>query len=451
MADTTASWWQRTFWETDVSRLPAWKRKPILFVRGFQVLLSDVMEGKHSLHAMGLVYMTILSMVPLLAVSFSVLKGFGVHNQLEPLLLNLTEPLGEKSIEVTNKVLEFVDNIEVGVLGAVGLGVLLYTVISLVSQIETAFNSTWQVRQTRSFFERFSHYISVLLVGPLLIFSAVGLSQTVKRHPWFTQVVETGTGQFLFNTLSIYLPFIMIVVAISFIYIFVPNTRVKPSAALFGAFITALLFKAASVLFTTFIVESTKYTAIYSAFATLILFLIWIYITWLILLLGSSIAFYFQNSHKLLYRQRRMHLSPYETETLALELLAIVTRTYYAERAPLSTPQLAEQMQLPDGLVQGMVERLVRGGFLVSADDDKQVAMPGRPPEETLVAEVLAYVRGSAGSPATMRSRVISEDNITSVLNDAEQTAYAAMDQLSLKQLAGGQKLSLQTGQHNDE
>ena len=181
--------------------------------------------------------------MPLLAVSFSVLKGFGVHTELEPLLLNMMEPLGEMGLEVTSNILQFVDNTNVGALGAVGLGVLLYTAISMVQQIEMAFNATWRVRHSRSLIERFNHYISALLVTPVLIFSALGLSQTVKRHPWFQQVLYTDTGTFLYNSLSVYLPFILVVAAFTFIYMFMPNTRVKLVAALFGATIATLLFR----------------------------------------------------------------------------------------------------------------------------------------------------------------------------------------------------------------
>jgi len=104
-------------------------------------------DGQLNFRAMSLVYTTLLSLVPLLAVSFSVLKGFGVHNQIEPALLNLLAPLGDKGLEITDKIIEFVDNIKVGVMGAVGLGLLFYTVVALMQKIESAFNYTWHVQK----------------------------------------------------------------------------------------------------------------------------------------------------------------------------------------------------------------------------------------------------------------------------------------------------------------
>ena len=404
------------------------------------MLIIDLMEGHNSLYAKGLVYMSILSLVPLLAVMFSVLKGFGVHNQLEPLLLQLLEPLGDKGIELTTTILSFVDNISVGVLGAVGLGVLMFTVISLIQQIEAAFNSTWRVRQLRPILERFSHYISVLLVGPVLIFSAIGLSQSVQHMDLFKQAVETDTGAFLYNTMSVYLPFLMTVMAFTFLYMFVPNTRVKFSAALFGAIITSLLFKLAAGVFTLFIAGSTKYDAIYSAFATIIILFIWIFIIWLILLLGSSIAYYFQHSEKLLYLYRDEELSPYESEALALQIMVIATRAYYAGDPPISLNQLSRLLQLPDDLVEKMVYQLEKGSYLKILDTDKTSIIPGSPPEETTCANLLAYIHDSK-KQRTHRADTVTERKIIDVLNLAEKEALDAIQSVSIKELAVSDQL----------
>lgn len=442
MLTNLLSWWDHNVWQVDVRSLSGWKRKLLLFLRGLQLLIADLLEGHNKLYAMGLVYMTILSLVPLLAVMFSVLKGFGVHNQLQPLLLNLLEPLGEKGVEITTTILSFVDNIKVGVLGAVGLGLLLFTVVSLIRQIEVAFNSTWRVRKLRPLIERFSHYISVLMVGPLLIFSAIGLSQSVEHISLFRQVIETDTGAFFYNMMSVYLPFFMTVFGITFVYMFVPNTRVKFTAALFGATIATLLFRVASFVFTLFIAGSTKYDAIYSAFATIIILFIWIYIIWLILLLGSSIAYYFQHSEKMLFLYRDEELSPYESEALALQIMVIVTRNYYAEKPPVGLEAISQQLQLPDDLVETMVYQLEKGGYLTIIDNDDQSLLPGCPPEETTSAELLAYIHDSK-KERTKRADATTDRNVIDILRVAETQALGAIKSVTIKQLASSDELLL--------
>jgi membrane protein len=116
--------------EADLSALPVWQRVVILPMRIAVAVTFDILQGQLTLRAMSLVYTTLLSLVPLLAISFSILKGFGVHNKIEPFLQGVLEPLGEKGVEITNQVIDFVNNVQVGVLGFVGFLLLFYTVIS---------------------------------------------------------------------------------------------------------------------------------------------------------------------------------------------------------------------------------------------------------------------------------------------------------------------------------
>ena len=148
----------RAIWDVDLAALPRWRAWVTRALRIVHAVANDVTEGQLGLRAMSLVYTTLLSLVPLLAVSFSVLKGFGVHNQMEPVLASFLAPLGERGVEITSNVIGFVENMQVGVLGAMGLGLLLYTVISLVQKIESAFNYAWHTAQTRTLGQRFANY-----------------------------------------------------------------------------------------------------------------------------------------------------------------------------------------------------------------------------------------------------------------------------------------------------
>ena len=136
-------------WGEDLGAVSSLRRKLLLALRTVYAVLRDLGEGQLTLRAMSLVYTTLLSVAPLLALSFSVLKGFGVQNQVRPALLGLLAPLGEKGVEITDQVIGFVNNIKVGVLGALGLGLLIYTVITLLQKIEHAFNFVWRVKSGR--------------------------------------------------------------------------------------------------------------------------------------------------------------------------------------------------------------------------------------------------------------------------------------------------------------
>src|SRR5690606_4261281 len=157
-------------------------------LRYVYALARDLVRGDLTLRAMSLVYTTLLSIVPLMALSFSVLKGLGYHRDLEPVIYGFLEPLGERAAELTGQIMAFVDNVRSGVLGSIGLVFLLYPVITMVQKVEESFNFIWRVDQPRSFGRRFSEYLSVMIVGPAVIVAALGLLATLNATDLMRQV-----------------------------------------------------------------------------------------------------------------------------------------------------------------------------------------------------------------------------------------------------------------------
>jgi hypothetical protein len=183
---------EAAFWGPRSADLPLWKLRALRLGRTVLVLAQDFVRGQLTLRAMSLVYTTLLSMVPLLALSFSVLKAFGVSTQVQSLLLTFLAPLGEAGAELARRVAGFIDRMNVGVLGALGLALLLYTAVSLVQKVEEALNFIWHVSRPRPIGERFSRYLSVLLVGPILVFSALGITATVTSMDAVRDVLAIG-------------------------------------------------------------------------------------------------------------------------------------------------------------------------------------------------------------------------------------------------------------------
>ena len=295
-------------WQADLMQLPRWHAAAVGGLRISWAVLRDFAEGQISLRAMSLVYTTLLSMVPLLAISFSVLKGFNQQYEIESFLLELLAPLGNTGIDIASRISGFVENIKAGVLGSIGLGLLVYTVISLMQKIERVFNFIWHVPRQRPFAQRFSGYLSVIMIGPVLVFSSLGITASLTS----TSVVVALTSIEPFGTLIRFagtlLPYLLVVGAFTFIYLIMPNTRVRVSAAFVGAAVAGLLWNTAGWAFASFVVSSTQYTAIYSAFAALIIFMIWLYVSWLILLIGANIAFYYQHPEYLMPQRGGLQL-----------------------------------------------------------------------------------------------------------------------------------------------
>lgn len=339
-------------------------------VRSLQILyasIRDLSDGQLSLQAMSLVYTTLITLVPLLAISFSVLKGFGVHNQIEPMLLGMLEGLGpEKSAEVTEKVIGFVDNIEVGVLGALGLGLLIYAVIALMQKIEAAFNHIWRVAEDRTFAQRFSDYLSVLLMGPLLIFLSAGFTTTVRNAKFFTFLQNYESLAVLNNAGLFLLPWVVMAAGFTFFYIYMPNTKVRISAAFVGGLVAALLWKSMGFAFSSFIASSANYVAIYAAFATLIILMIWLYASWLVILIGANISFYVQYPRYLRISREPLNLPPYTRMILGLSILTLITKSHLKNEHNWSIDTLSRELNAPILAIQRIIGILEDGGVLVS-------------------------------------------------------------------------------------
>jgi membrane protein len=426
----------KAIWDVDLSAAPVWKASGIKAARVIHGLVRDIFEGQLSLRAMSLVYTTLLSFVPLLAVSFSVLKGFGVHNQIEPLLLKFLAPLGDKATEITTRIIGFVDNMQVGVLGSVGVGLLIYTVISLIQKIERAFNSIWHTTQTRPIGQRFSNYLSVILVGPLLMFTAVGLTATVMSNAFVQAVMAIEPFGSAISLLTQLVPYLLVIGAFAFVYVFMPNARVRPQSALIGAIVSGIMWEASGWIFASFVASSARYTAIYSGFAILIMFMIWIYLSWLILLLGASLSFYHQHPEYLAVGPHVLRLSSRLKEKMALVIVFLVARDYYRGQPPWTMERLAQRLGIPADATSLVLEALERQEVLVRTSDDPPAYLPRRAPDAVRLKQVIDAVRSAEEGPYLNTSRVSSEAPVEQMLQRIDGAVAAALEDATLKELA---------------
>ncbi|WP_340680078.1 YhjD/YihY/BrkB family envelope integrity protein [Paraglaciecola sp.] len=394
MSKLQDSWSVFESWLLDPSDSALSKPKLISrrILRIMYAVIRDLANGQISLHAMSLVYTTILSIVPLLALSFSVLKAFNVQDQFTPMLASFLEPMGEKGLEIQQNILSFVDNIKVGVLGIIGFVLLFYTAISLVQKIERAFNTIWLAPQLRSIGNRFSQYLSVILVGPVLIVAAISVTASTMNSSLVHTLAEIEPFGSLIILLTKLMPFIMIIVAFTFFYAIMPNTKVKFSSALWGGIVGGSTWQASSLIFTAFVVNSTNYDAIYSGFAVGILLLIWLYVNWLILLMGSSIAFYHQHGNNIT-RSVNFEPSPVLLEKVGLEVMLRVAERFEQGTGPISQTELEQRKFVPPALTRQVIKKLLEAGLVIVAGTNSDCLVPGKSTDQITLADILNALR----------------------------------------------------------
>jgi len=380
-------------WPSDPDNAPIRQRWMLSTGRMLYAVGRDLIDGRLTLHATSLAYTTLLSLVPLLAVSFSVLKGFGVHNQLEPVLLEALHPLGSEAQEIVQHLINYVDNTDVRVLGSVGVAVLLYSVLSLISKIERVFNDNWRIDEPRPIGERFTRYLSVLLVGPVLFFSAVGATASLRTNLLFQRAVEIEPVSWAVDSAEQMVPLLLITLTFVFAYMFVPNTRVRLRSALIGGLVAGVLWEVIGQFFAMFMAGSTKYAAIYSSLAILILFMMWVYIAWLILLVGAAVAFYNQYPEYLGTGARGLRLSNRLRERLALMISARIAARHFDGSPPCTADGLSHELGIPTTNVRNLLKILQQGDIIVRTADKPPRYVPAHAPETLTLEELLRAVR----------------------------------------------------------
>ena len=427
---------RKNVWEVELSSLPWWKVLLIRVLRVFYVVIRDLLEGQLTLRAMSLVYTTLLAMVPLLAVSFSVLKGFGVHNQIEPLLLNFLRPLGERGVEVTSRIIGFVDSVKAGILGSIGFALLIYTVISLIQKIERACNDTWHVNRSRPLSQKFSDYLSVILIGPVLVFSALGITASVMSTAVVQKMVAIKVFGSLMELATKLVPYLLVIAAFTFVYIFVPNTRVRFRSALTGGLVAGVLWETSGWAFASFVVKSAKYTAIYSGFAILIMFMIWLYLSWLIVLVGASVAYYHQHPESVTSYRRELRLSNRMQEKLALLVMFLVGNNYYDNLPALTLEEFAQSLNVPMEALEPIMEALEGYGLLSQTGNEPPTYLPARPLDTAELKDVLDAVRGANEIVDLKPQSESAELAVDQLVDHLDQAMAGALQGSTLKDLA---------------
>jgi membrane protein len=422
-------------WRDDMRDLKGWRRLLIFVVRLVVVLARQMVRGQLNLRAMSLVYTTLLSVVPLLAVSFSVLKGFGVHNQIEPLLLKFLEPLGPKGLELSTSIIGFVENIKVGVLGSLGLVFLLYTVVSLIQKVESSFNYVWQVERLRGFAQRFSNYLSVILIGPVLVFAALGVTATAMNNSLVQHLMAVEPFGYLLISFDKLVPYLLIIAAFIFIYLFIPNTRVKLVPATVGGVVAGVLWQSSGWAFAAFIATSSKYAAIYSGFAIGILLLIWLYLNWLVLLLGTQVAFYVQNPQYLTRRPVRLRLSNRLRERLALQVMFLVAEHHLRQQDPWTVQTLVRRLGLPTQSVQQVLQLMMDTGFLAETGDEPPAYLPRRDVSTIRLTELYEVIRGAGEDRFLSPGALPPQPQVEETMDAVQNAIQAGLGARTLKEL----------------
>ena len=395
------------------------------------VAAKDFVADRCLLEASALSFTTILSLVPFLALAFAILKGFGVQNRLEPFLLQQVTAGSEVAV---SKIIHYINNTKMTSLGTIGLVSLIITVVSLFASIEESFNTIWGVTETRSTYRKFTDYLSVSLVAPILMLSATSVTTSLQSQTLVQWVLYTEyLGPFLLFWFHI-VPYLIVWIALIFFYMFIPNTKVRFKSALIGGVLAGTIWQLAQWGYIHFQVGVARYNAIYGTLALLPLIMVWIYTSWVIVLFGGEVVC----AHQTLRGWRgglRLCASHALHEYLTLSVFRQIAAAFLACRPAWDAEGLAEKLDVPTRTIRELLSFFVTRGFLAEGAGEPTTYLPAKDIESISVIGLLSALRGYGGegcdSPEFVRN-----DAVFNLLDRVRQEMDEILDGMTIGELA---------------
>jgi len=402
-----------------------WLAAPLRYV---YALLRDMSQGGLGLRAMSLVYSTLFALVPIVAVAFAMLKAFGYHQELEPVLFEFLRPLGDQAYVVTERIMGFVENVQGTLLGTIGIVFLIYTVVTMIQKVEEALNFAWHVDRPRSLGRRITEYLVVMLIGPLVAVLAMVMLASFEASEAVARLEGLATGE---TERIRFAPYVLTIGLFLFVYVYMPNTCVRFVPALIGAVTAGTLWTMVGAIFTRVVVYSTKTMAIYAGFAVVLLFLLWLYLSWLILLLGAQLSFYLQHPEHLRAGHDDIDVTGALQERLAMSIMCLLGERFLEGGPRWTVNALAERLMVPANVLNEVVSILEAQSLVLTAEDDS--VAPGRDLSAIRLIAILDAVRHEVPNPRCPQPRPVAAADAAS--QAIEQAMRGALGERTLRDL----------------
>ncbi|MRT92149.1 YihY/virulence factor BrkB family protein [Ancylomarina sp. 16SWW S1-10-2] len=350
-------------------------------LRIYLLAIKGFYEDKCQLRASALTFYSLLSVVPVLAMFFGIAKGFGMEHLLEEELtksLSGQEEVLSWLIGFANKMLE---NTKGTLIAGFGFAILFWSVIKVLSNIEEAFNDVWQINKSRTWGRKFSDYTSIMIFGPILLIGSSAATVVIKSMVSNLIVGNTlleAVGPFIFFLINL-IPYFLVWVLFTGIYAFMPNTRVKFKSAVLAGIVAGTIYQLLQIAYIEFQSHVTSYNAIYGSFAALPLFLMWLQLSWLVVLFGAEISFAEQNVESYEFESESTHISYSFRRLISLMIIHKIVRNFAENKRPFCSQEISHKLKIPIRLTREIVFNLVNCGLLSELTTDREKEMAYAP------------------------------------------------------------------------
>jgi membrane protein len=429
-------------WEIRLKDLSPSKAFFVKFLRVILLGLRGFIRDNCQKTASVLTYYSLLNIVPVVAVAFAIAKGFGLEKVIEKQILQMADKANWQS-DITSQIITFshklLEQAKGGLIAGIGVILLFWTVISILGKIEDSLNEIWEVKKSRTLVRKFSDYITMMVLTPVLfiISSSATVLVASQVKVIVNKIAVLGVFSKVIFLLLNLLPYVSIWVLLTALYLIMPNTRIPLRSGIFGGIAAGTILQIVQWIYIKFQIGVSSYGALYGSFAALPLFLAWIQMSWMIVLLGAEIAYAYEHCETFGFHPDYSRISVSYKKLLALRVFHLLTKKFSLGEKPLSANQIANALEIPVRLVRQLLQELSEVGLVVEiAKGIKgEIAFqPGRTIENITVKFALdEYEKhGIVKIPANQSEEA---EKISSFLKDISDTIEKSPGNVTLKEI----------------
>ena len=429
-------------WEIQLRNLRPAKRFLTKTLRIFILALQEFRKDGCERTASALTYYSLLNIVPVVAVAFAIAKGFGLQKLIEKQILQMAEKANWQA-NVTNQIITFsnslLENVKGGLIAGVGVILLLWTVISILGKIEESFNTIWEVKKSRTLLRKFSDYLTMMVLAPILFIVSSSITVLVASQVKMIlqKIAFLGVFSYVIILVLNLLPYVSIWVLLIILYVMMPNARIRLRSGIVGGIVAGTVFQIVQWIYIKFQIGVASYGAIYGSFAALPLLLAWLQLSWMIVLFGAEIAFANEHYETYGFQPDYSALSISSKKLLVLKIFHLLIKKFAQGEKPLTATQIGQTLEIPVRLVQQLLLELSGAGLVVeTAKEVKKEAtfQPGRSIENITVKYALDAFEQYGNAPIP-RSQSDEAEKISVYLKSISEVIEKAPGNVTLKEI----------------
>ena len=427
----TRTYLEKDIWRIHLSQLPYHRSLYIRLLRIFMIVLRGISKGKLSLRSSSLTFYSLLAIVPSLAIIFGIAKGFGGEKYIRNFILGnlaIQEETMSRFIDFANKLLERTRG---ELIAGIAFILLIWTIIIVLNTVERTFNNIWQIYKKRSFIRKFTDYLALILVSPALIIISSSLTVYISTQldslSEKVMVLEYITPMVIF--LMKLIPYVLIWILLTFVYMIFPNTKVKFKSALLAGIVAGTVYQVIQWYYIRFQTGVTNYNAIYGSFAAIPLFLIWMNLSWRIILFGAEISFADQNVDTYDFEDNSMRLSHAHQRLLAMMIMHRIITQFEEGKRPLTSSEIAINLGIPSRLNNQLINQLI-DCELVSETYDQEKTESGFQPARAISSITIQNVIYTLDHHG-MADIHVNDDRLLESLKEKISAFQSTLDQSS--------------------